>query len=187
MKVKYCLVALLAFTSLISCKIDNGENKPAEAAAPKEEVLATGKVMVTLNAVVPKDDNFQIFYNEDGSLDFNGEHTLIVSVVGNPEAQNIRFALPDDSLPAALRLDTGENKEQGKIVVNNVTINYYDKKIEIKGGNEFLKYFQSTNVGTENATDTSVTLVTKTVDGSYDPMLYPSGDLINALKGILVK
>lgn len=187
MKLKYCLAALLALSSLVSCKIDNGENKPAEATAPKEEVVATGKVMVSINAIVPKDDNFQIFYTEDGSLDFNGDHAVTVSVVGKPEAQTIRFALPDDSLPAALRLDTGENKAQGKIVVDNFTVNYFDKSLVIKGGNEFLKYFQSNNVGTENPTDASVTLVTKEADGSYDPMFYPTGDLINTLKTILVK
>ncbi|WP_116790193.1 hypothetical protein [Flavobacterium psychrotrophum] len=187
MKLKYCFVALLALSSVVSCKIDNGETKPAEAAAPKEEVVATGKVMVTLNAVVAKDDNFQIFYNENGSLDFNGEQTLSVSVIGKPEAQDIRFALPDDSLPTALRLDTGD-KDLGQLTVNSLTVNYYEKSLVIKGGDEFLKNFQPNNLVTDKSDATSATFTVKPVkDGSYDPQFYPTGDLINALKGILVK
>ena len=186
MKLKYCFVGLLAISSFISCKIDTGENKP-EPAAQQEEKLSSGKVMITMNAIVPADDKFQVFYNEAGTLDFDGEHTVTVSVFGKDTPQDIRFSLPDEALPTALRIDTGDSKDQGKLTINSITVNYYDKSLVIKGGDEFLKYFQPNNLEKERSDATSATFTVKPVNGNYDPMFYPSGELINALKGILVK
>lgn len=184
MKLKYYFVALLAIGSLAGCKKDNTEDKPDTETAAQENA-PSGKVAVTINGIITKDDTFQLFYSETGTLDF--DHNVLLPVKGKAEAQDITFLLSDDALPTSMRIDPGDQKGQGKITINSLTVKYYEKSLVIKGGKEFLKYFQSDNVGLENATDASVTLVTKEVNGSYDPMLYPTGDLINALKGILVK
>ena len=186
---RYSLVALFAISSLVSCKIDKKyENKTEPAAVEVEaDATSTGKVVVTLNAIITEDDSFQLFYTEDGSLDFNGDFTKVLPVKGKPEAQDIRFVLRDEAAPSSLRLDIGDNKKQGNIILNTITVNYNGKSFVIKGGTEFLKYFQSTNVGTQDVNANSVTLVPKEIDGNYDPMFYPTGDLINALKTLLVK
>lgn len=185
MKFKYYLVALLAISSLVSCKKENTEDKQATEAGSKAENEASGKVAVVLNAVVPVDDTFQIFYSEAGTLDF--DHNMEVKVTGKATAQDITFALADDALPAAVRIDPGYVLEQKKLTINSVTFKYYEKSLVIKGGDELLKYFSPGNLDKDSADAKSVTFTVKDVNGSHDPMLYPTDALIDALKGILVK
>ena len=187
MKAKNILIGLLALGTVLACKEDKKENtKEAPAAVEVEQnKTATGKVVVTLNAIVPVDDSFQVFYIEEDSLDFNGDFLIITPVKGKPEAQDIKFLLPDESYPIALRLDIGDNKKQGAINLNTVTVDYYGKSFVIKGGTEFLKYFYPNNVDVKNPTAASVTLVPVEVGDSHDPMFYPTPALLEALKTLV--
>lgn len=185
MKLKYYLVALLAIGSLVSCKKENTEDNTATEAAAQKENASSGKVAVVINAIVPKDDDFQLFYSEAGTLDF--DHNMMLHVTGKSDAQDITFSLDDDALPASMRIDPGDHKDQGKITINSVTVKYYDKSFVVKGGEELLKYLQPHNLVKESSTANSITFSVQEVNGEHDPMFYPSGDFINAVKGILVK
>ncbi|MFP9097549.1 hypothetical protein ACLI09_00720 [Flavobacterium sp. RHBU_24] len=186
MKAKTILVGIFSLSMLMACKIDNKENNVQQPTAQPVEPQSTGEVTVVINAIVPANDNFQLFYGETASLDF--DQNMVVPVTGKPEAQDITFNLPDDALPATVRIDPGDSKTQGKLTFNSVTIKYYDKSFVVKGGEEFLKYLQPGNLEKVASDATSITFVPKQIsDGGYDPMFYPSGDLLNALHGILVK
>ena len=78
----------------------------------KEEVKVDKNFKVAFNAIVTKDDNFQIYYNEDGSIAFEADKYIDVAVKGKNEPQEIVFDLPEDVIPQAFRFDIGSNKEQ---------------------------------------------------------------------------
>ena len=179
MSLKYCMLGLLVMSCIVSCKSDKEEQKPAVENQGKTK---TSDVKVVLDAIVPVDDDFQLYYNEDQTLNFDNDHSVVVNVKGQDKSQLITFYLSNDALPTALRLDPGYVKTQQKITLNSFTVEYYDKKITAKGADIF-KYFQPN----DNIVVTGNTLTPKIVAGNYDPMLYPGSDLLNDLRTLLVK
>jgi hypothetical protein len=127
----------IAFAFLIlfsSCKKDN--NQINEIPEPVEDK----SFRVTMNLVVQKDDNFQIYYNEDGSDIYTPDKYIDVPVKGNTQAQDIIFKLPEDALPTSLRFDLGSNKEQGAVKINDFRMKYFDKTFVAKD-TLFIYYF----------------------------------------------
>lgn len=136
MKQFFLTVAALASISLVSCK----NEKTTENDAPKEDKSFN----VIMNAVVQKDDNFQIYYNEDGSDNYPADKYVDVAVKGNPVSQEITFKLPEDALPSSLRFDMGSNKEQGEVKILDFKMKYLDKQFEAKD-TLFIYYFGNNN------------------------------------------
>ena len=184
MKAKIILIGALSLITLAGCKIDKkDDNQPALAQPTAKQ--GTGRVSVIIKAIVHKDDAFQLFYTEDSSLNYNGDLSVVVPVTGSEAVQDIVFSLSDDALPTTLRLDVGENKAQGDMTIESIMVNYYDKKLSIPG-KDFTKYFQPNNNMKTDGQSPVIKLVTDD-QGIYDPMAYPSGELINSLRTILVK
>jgi hypothetical protein len=80
------LSGLLFSVLFTSCKDDKSE----QIDAIKEEAPFT----ITVNAVVDKDSEFQIYYNEDGSENYPAEQYVNVVIKGSQEAQDLVFKLP---------------------------------------------------------------------------------------------
>lgn len=177
MKIKL-LAGAVFFTLLFSaCKDDKSkENQPAaEEKAPVES-----KVSITVDMVVPVDDTFQIFYSEDGTLNFTEEKSVRVNVKGKPESQKIVFDFPEGVAFTFLRFDAGENKLQKEMKMDNFLIKYYDKKFEAKG-NLFFQYFAPND---QIKVDMAKSTFVPQGKEPYDPIFYPLeplGDVLNKL------
>lgn len=133
-KLTTAIFILSAVFAISSCKNDKAADK--EAAEPKEDKLFT----VTMNLVVPKDDHFQLYYNEDGSDLYTPDKFVDVEVKGSNNPQDVTFKLPEDSFPASFRFDLGSNKEQGEVKINEFRMKYLDKNFSAKD-TLFIYYF----------------------------------------------
>ncbi|MDI1254739.1 MAG: hypothetical protein PSV16_01450 [Flavobacterium sp.] len=157
----YFLSGLLLSVLFLSCK----DNKKTET----ENTEATKPFTVTVNAIVEKDDIFQIFYNEDGGDNFAPADAITINVKGNAQPQDLVFQLPEDASPMALRFDIGGNKDLKQVPFKGFKIEYLGKKIESNSA-EFFKYFYG-NAQVELDTVNTVAKIKAPVDGNYDPIL----------------
>lgn len=147
----------------VSCKDEK------KAAAVDSQTVTEKPFTVTVNAVVTKDDIFQIFYNEDGAESFAPDQAITIQVKGNGNPQDLVFTFPEEVMPASLRFDIGGNKEQKEVALKGVKIDYYSKSFSANGA-DFMKYFYG---NTQVEFDTlKVVAKIKLLDGEpYDPIL----------------
>lgn len=169
MKNKFFIVLALFSIVLTSCKNENA--KKEEATQPTE--TKTKNFRITLNAIVKKDDNFQIYYKEDNNATtpFAEESSLYVGLKGSESAQDIVFNLPNGVFPTQIRFDFGTNKEQSEIVINDFKMEYEGKTFDAKGAS-FFNYFRpdETFVKIDKLGGKVTPLISK--DGNYDPMFF---------------
>lgn len=162
MKSNIIIVAL--FLTLISCK-DN----------QKGDVIETKKnqYKITLNAIIKKDDTFQIYYKEsnDDNAPFEEKNSVRVDFKGSEIAQDIIFNLPEDVYPTYLRVDFGSNKDQSEIIVNQFKIDFLDKEFSING-KQFFDYFIAEKAFIKFDKETSKAIPFVTIEGNYDPMFF---------------
>jgi len=167
MKPRLIFTIFLSMFILISCKdkeVQNEDNK----VVPEQEVKKDN-IIVTLTAVVKKDDSFQIYFKNEDSEAFTEEKSFFVEFKGSETEQKIVFSLPEDEYPNYIRLDFGVNKEQDPIEIKNLTFKFYEKSFEVKG-EDFSNYFYS-NGSIEIADKTKGVLkLIVGKDGNYDPM-----------------
>ncbi len=167
MKSKIIIASLFLSVVLYSCK----DTK-------KEEATITEKPQtfdVTLNMVVKNDDNFQLYYTDESTLDFDDKKSFFVPVKGSENPQDIVFHFPEDVIPSNLRVDLGNNDKQAPMKFNSFKMSYYDKTFELKDSlvivnfviGDQLKYDKKTGILTPNQGDAKV----------YDPLLYPQSNL----------
>lgn len=167
--------SILIVSSLlfVNCK---GENKEEKEAKPEQD----RSFKVTMNMVVPKDDNFQIYFNEDGSDNYPAEQYVNVAVKGKPEMQDIVFKLPEDRLPASLRFDIGSNKEQGEIKILNFKMDYVGQHFEAKD-TLFFHYFGN-NTSIKYVRDKAIAIPLPNNPSGYDPIFSGTENLKAELK-----
>lgn len=180
MKLKFGTLLVLALVFFTSCKEEKAKEVVVED-SPKKE-LVDSKVKITLDMVVPEDDTFQIYYTEDGSPNCSEEQSVRTSVKGNALSQQVVFNVPEEVGIAYLRIDMGENPNQGTIKVNGFTYEYYGKKLESKG-NDFFQYFAPTEQMTLNIGESTLTPVKSSE--KYDPILYAQPPLAPKLEEML--
>lgn len=179
---KYSLIiTCLVFTTLFSCK----ENKETDQNNPQSvEVVKEDFFKVTLDVVVKKDDNFHLYFTEDGSILFNEEKSVWNQIKGSDKPQTVVFTLPKDVLPTAIRLDLGYgvNPLQSEIEIINFNCSYFGKSINAKGI-EFFDYFYNTP---ESSTIIPGTSKLKKLDKNQGIglILYPNENLQAKIKSI---
>ena len=126
MKTNFITILLLV-TTLFSCKNEgNGEKTGNDNTQPE----VTKNFKVSLNVLVKKDDNFQIYYTEKTSSDFNEKESVWVEVKGSENPQDVVFNIPENVLPTMFRLDFGVNDKQEDIKLNSVNIEYLGKSFK---------------------------------------------------------
>jgi len=157
---------IILITLLVSCK-NNGKEQ-------KEEIEFTGRenehfFRVTIRAMVPEDDVFEVYYYEMDQEGFLPNQFVPAKVKGSPNSQEINFELPDDVYPARLRLDLGKYRQQQKMRLDGVTLSFRQHNYEFSEAqldkdlkpSRFLKYDTTDN-----------TIETMVIDNRYDPYFY---------------
>lgn len=170
MKTNTFIILLFLSLTITSCKKET--EKTGEDLTQQTEVKIKN-FRITLNAIVKKDDSFQIYYNEDNNplTPFVEEKSLYVEFKGAESAQDIVFNLPESVFPTQLRLDFGTNKEQSEIVINDFKMEYQGKTFATKGAS-FFNYFrpEETFVKVDKINGKVIPFVDD--KGNYDPMFY---------------
>lgn len=167
MKTKSILVVLFSAVLFLSCKNDKTESTKDEAS---KEVAESG-FKVTLNVIVKQDDDFSLFFTEDGSIDFKGT-PIWIGVKGSPNVQQVVYTLPSEVFPTELRLDFGMKENQEDIVLQSVVLEYKANKKEISGAALSNFFRADENKCTFDATTGVIKAIIK--DGvRQHPSLYP--------------
>lgn len=140
---------------------------------------------VSFNLVVKKDDVFQLYFTQDGTLNF-GDASSVKSVVkGSDLPQEILFKLPVDVLPTNIRLDFGDNKDQENVVVNSMKLKYFDKVFNANK-NLVKNYFYMVDAQVKYDEKTSTVMIQKPANQVYDPIMW-SNELLSVELTKLVK
>lgn len=178
MKLKTIIVAFLVALITTSCK-DESKKLPEQAT----EAEADNTFTVTLNAIVKKDDSFQLYYRSSQENNFDEQNSIFVEFKGSEQPQNIVFTLPEDTVPDYLRLDFGTNKEQDEIIIKNFNVKYLGKDIEVNG-QAFFDYFTPNEQTVTFDRQKSGIKPILTKEGVYDPMAFSNQILTDKVKTI---
>jgi hypothetical protein len=176
MKASKLLSFLLVIITVLSCK----DEKNPDAEQSQDKLPETFNVAFTLT--VPEDDTFELYYTQDGTLNFGVDAPVKTLVKGSDAPQEVLFKLPENVLPSNIRLDFGNNKSQGAIKVGGIRLKYFDKKFEEKG--DVVKkyfYFNDFQVKYDEKAGTMVPVV-PTGNAIYDPLMWS-----NELLGVELK
>lgn len=137
MKTKNIVLSILMVLALTSCK-----NEVEKKEGDKNQVELKETFDVNFNVIVTKDDTFKLYYTEDGTLNFADDRAVLCVIKGSATAQDVLFKLPADVLPTQVRLDFGDNAEQGDLVINSMKFKYlknvYEKSF---GPNEQITHY----------------------------------------------
>lgn len=182
MKSKLILTSLLSIFLLISCKDKEAQKDNSDTV--KEQEAPKNNIIVTLSAIVKKDDSFQIYYKYEDSEAFTEENSFFTEFKGKETVQDIVFALPESEFPNYLRLDFGVNKEQGPIEIKNLKLAYNDKVVEIKG-NDFFNYFYGNELTEKIDKEKAIVTPILTKEGGYDPMFASADGLREKLEFLI--
>jgi hypothetical protein len=175
MKLKTLLIIGIISLFTIGCKNEK-TSESLEVVAPetKDNIFR-----VTLKVIASKDDDFALFYTEDGSINFFDVKPVWQGVKGSETEQEVMFQLPDGVYPTQLRFDLGLNKDQSDIIIKGVKFSYNDKEF-VANGAEFFNYFRADE---NQCTADPLTGVIKAnvVNGERKgPSLYPHQDILGA-------
>ncbi len=168
MKTKIITI-LLVVSTIFGCK-NESNNEKSNVDTNQTEINKNFKV--TLNVVVKKDDNFQVYYTEKSSSDFNEKESVWVEVKGSENPQDIVFNIPEDVIPTMFRLDFGVNDNQEDIKLNGVNIEYLGKsfKSEIP---LLANYFRPAELSTSVDFKTGIIKAIVKDGKRQEPALYP--------------
>lgn len=182
MRSKFLIAAAILFVAVTSCKKE--EAKPAEATAPKVEEKKFFNVEIT--ATAERDDDFAVYYTEDGTINFTGEQAVWGGIKdAQTEPKTVVFNLPEDVVPTDLRIDFGLKKgaEQGDVVLYGIKFKNYNKSFEIKG-QDFPKYFFNEAVKTEVDAVKGTVKILKNPASDITPFFYPTQLLLDEVAKI---
>jgi len=84
--------------------------------------VTASEVLVEIDAIVPSNDIFQLFYQQEGMNSFTEKKSLKNNIIGNQTFQKIRFNIPLDKTLTAIRIDIGNNKEQKVLKIKDVKL-----------------------------------------------------------------
>lgn len=140
-------------------------------------------VKIVLDVIVPMDDKFQIFYKQDGTNNFNEEESEKAIIKGSNISQLISFYFPNNVKITNLRIDPGENPNQGEIKINSIEIIKKEKKIKIQN-KELLDFFTLVNDLKFNTSKGTINHVSLKKNGLIDPMIISNDKIIKQLKKV---
>ncbi len=176
---KIFLLSIVFFA--LACK----NEKKADGNIEKTEATIENDFSVSFNLIALKDDNFHLYYTEDGSINFNEEKSMWYPFKGSATDQEVKFKLPKDVIPTNLRFDLGYgvNKEQLKIVLKKFKMNYYGKIFEVNDSLIY-NYFYPNKENTVLDKSSSTLSRVKSDSGSA-PSLYPQITLSNEINKLV--
>lgn len=164
MKSKFIAFFAVLAIALTGCK---NEKSVDNLEVVKPEVV-DNTFKATFKVTVKKDDDFSLYYTEDGTINFN-KPALWLKVKGSDSPQDVTFTLPEDVIPTQLRFDLGMNQNQEDIVFQGFKLEYMGKTFE-KSGPELAMYF---NPDPSKCTFDPNTGLVKAVGEKKCPSFYP--------------
>lgn len=167
MRTNFFIAAILFAGIFTSCK----NEKSVGSSEGVESPVVDNNFKITLNVIVKRDDDFSLFYTEDGSINFTGE-PIWLGVKGSENIQQVVYNLPDEVFPTELRLDFGMKEDQEDIILKGVTLEYKGRKKEIVGANLINFFIADENKCTFDPSTGTIKAIIK--DGVRQfPSLYP--------------
>ncbi|MGC6431464.1 MAG: OstA-like protein [Jejuia sp.] len=144
--------------------------------------VISNNAQVILNVQVSAQDNFQIFYTFDDVKSFKEKHSIRKVVLNHENSVNLTFDFPENIIPENLRIDVGSNREQERLKINSIFINYKKHQIYIPG-NTILDFFEPNRFLIYNEELGSFRLKTIKIKNteSYDPYFISTKKLIDLL------
>ena len=171
MKAKFIMLFVLFTSIFVGCK----DEKSVDESNVKEPTVETDGFTINFRAVVNEDDEFHLFYTEDGSDAFNGENLLKVQKKSAKTPQDITFIFPEDAAPMNIRLDLGNNEKQGVVKFDEMILEYKGKKFQVEGAKIF-KYFFPNNF-VEFDTINSQAKIKVLPETHYDPIMVANDEM----------
>lgn len=140
---------------------------------------------VRVLGIFPEDDTYSLYYTTDGSIDFTTIPPIYQTVAADTNSQEIVFSLPEQVMPAQLRLDFGVKPHPKTITLKLITLSYKGRALQLPGTlifSYFTPDFSKTDFNPSNAT-----IVGVVKNGMRQtPSLYPKqGPLSREIKKIL--
>ena len=164
MKTRIILSILLVTVFFTGCKNDKSVDS-LEVVTPE---VVDNTFKVTLKVIVKKDDDFSLYFTEDGSINFK-DQPIWQGVKGSESLQDVVYVLPEGTYPTQLRLDFGLKQDQEDITLKSVKMEYKGKTREILGA-ELINFFRADD--TKCTFDPSTGLI-KAISQPKAPSLYP--------------
>jgi len=179
MKTKSILSVVLIVLFMSACK--NTENTDAK----KDDVAKVAvkeRFSVEMTVQAQKQDDFTVFYTEDGTNSFDGVKAVWSGVKGGNVEEHLLFDLPEEVIPTNIRVDFGIKKEREDVTLKNMKIEFYGKSLEIKGS-DFFTYFLKNEPVMPGVVDAQAGTVTfkrnhESKEGTY---YYPSPKLLEEI------
>lgn len=174
MKTRIILSLLLITVFFTGCK-DEKSIDNLETVTP-EKIVDNG-FKFTLKVIVKKDDDFALYYTEDGSIDFTKVQPIWQGVKGSENEQEITYTLPEDVYPTQFRIDLGMKQNQEDIIIKGVKMDYKGKTFQANGP-QFFQFFRADeNQCTADVATGTIKAVVK--DGvRKQPSIYPHQDIL---------
>jgi hypothetical protein len=173
MKTKIILSLLLVTVFFTGCKDD----KSVESLDVIKPEVVDNSFKVTLKVIVKKNDDFALYFTEDGSTNFFDVKPIWQAVKGSETEQDITYTLPEEVYPTQFRFDLGMKQDQEDIVIKGVKMTYKGKTFEANG----IKFFQFFRADENQCTaDVNTGLIKAVVkDGQRKmPSIYPHQDIL---------
>lgn len=178
---KVFIIATFLTLAFTSCK----EKDAATTDENTQKEPVKENFNVELDVVAEKEDNFALYFTEDNTINFNGEHAVWRGVKGQNQSETLFFELPEPVVPTNIRIDFGINKgdKQGDITLKKLRMSFYGKKFETNGS-DFFKYFiPNDSIKTEIDQASGSIKFLKTAKQST-PFYYPQQSLIDEIKNL---
>lgn len=133
----------------------------------KIEPALEDKLIISFDAVVPMNDEFQLYYKKNDAKYTEGK-SLKIQLKGSDNFQKIEFIFDQLVFPQNIRLDLGKNIKQKTIQIENFQFNYNGQK-HVLTNQEFKKYFVTNKY--LDANFDNLTFTPLALDGLYNPIL----------------
>ena len=129
------------------------------------QTIQPSKILVEVEASVPFDDIFYVYYLQEGVKNWSDENSSHLRIKGSNTAQKLLFEVPIDKKIEKIRIDIGANKQQGPIQIKSLVLSSEIDRIELK---DSINTLFSLNVYTLFSEGL---YKTREVEDRYDPFL----------------
>lgn len=182
MKLKLIITSLFLSLAFVSCK---DQEKKEDVQAVEEVAAPPTAFVVKMEAIVKKDDQMILYFQDENIPWFDEEHTVWANVKGSNDPQVITFVVPEEYIPTNFRFDISNNMDQEPIQLKSMTVAYVDKSFTIDSKNIDTFFAMNDFVKYDAATQTFV--LSKNDKGVYDPFFIGKEAIFPDIKKITGK
>lgn len=164
-------IATILFIAMIftACKNEKTKTSEIDKTTPEKNDFFS----VSFNLIVHKDDNFHLYYTEDGTINFNEKQSVWMPIKGENSLQEVVFKLPVDVVPTNVRVDFGfgKNETQSDVILKTFKMGYFDKKFEVSDSKIFDYFYPNKETTIIDINSNSLKRIK--IDQQSGPSLYP--------------